>query len=86
MDQHTHDENNEQIYQDASASAQQRRQQVDEVEWRIVALQGNRTVDPKCLVAARAEQAVRAKLAAQAERNRAAAQARVRDSASEMER
>lgn len=71
-----------QIYQDARLAAQHRNRQVVEAQWRIMALQRKHTVDPMVLVAARAEHGARVQLAAQAERNRAAARLRLTDETS----
>jgi hypothetical protein len=85
LDKQTHGETRCQINQDASLSAQQRNQQVVEVQGRIMALQSNHAVDPIVLVAAHAEHGARAQLAAQVERNRAAARSRLVDEASDDE-
>jgi len=71
-----------QIYQDARLSAQHRNRQVVEAQWRMMALQCKHTVDPTVLVAARAEHGARVQLAAQADRNRAAARLRLPDKTS----
>ena len=67
----------ERIYQDAHLSAHQRRQQVIDVQQRIIALQIDRGIDPMVLAAARAEAAARGQLAAQACRNTTAARLRI---------
>jgi hypothetical protein len=83
INKQTHGETRCQIYQDASLSALRRNQQVVKLQWRIMALQSNRAVDPTVLVVARAEHRARIQLAAQAERNRAAAWSRLVDEASQ---
>lgn len=59
----------ERIYQDARQSAHQRRQQVLDVQQRIIALQIDRGIDPMSLAAGQAEAFARGQLTAQACRN-----------------